>query len=61
VQAVGDGVFAVVNEVEDSADLGEGERDKASADGGAVSGSVGLSYVFSWGCRRGVIIMAGVV
>jgi hypothetical protein len=33
VQAVGDGVFGVVNEVEDSADLGEGERDKASADG----------------------------
>jgi hypothetical protein len=27
---VGDGVFATVNEVEESADLGEGERDKAS-------------------------------
>jgi hypothetical protein len=31
VQTVGDGVFAAVNEVEESADLGEGERDKASA------------------------------
>jgi hypothetical protein len=28
---VGDGVFAAVNEVKESADLGEGERDKASA------------------------------
>jgi hypothetical protein len=33
VQAVGDGVFAVVNEVEETADFGEGERDKASMDG----------------------------
>ena len=33
MQAVGDGVFAVVNEVEESADFGEGERDKASMDG----------------------------
>lgn len=30
VQAVGDGVFAVVDEVEESADLGEGECDQAS-------------------------------
>jgi hypothetical protein len=30
VQAVGDGVFAVVNEVKESADLGDGERDKGS-------------------------------
>lgn len=33
VQAVVDGVFAVVNEIEESADFGEGERDKASVDG----------------------------
>jgi hypothetical protein len=33
VQAVGDGVFAVVNEVEETAYFGEGERDKASMDG----------------------------
>jgi hypothetical protein len=33
VQAVGDGVFAAVNEVEESADFGEGERDKASMNG----------------------------
>jgi hypothetical protein len=32
VQAVGDGVFAVVNEVKESADLGDGERDKAATD-----------------------------
>jgi hypothetical protein len=33
VQAVGEGVFAVVNEAEESADFGEGERDQASVDG----------------------------
>jgi hypothetical protein len=33
VQAVGDGVFAVVDEVEESADLGEGECDQASRGG----------------------------
>jgi hypothetical protein len=48
VQAVGDGVFAVVDEVEESADFGEGERDKASMDGwrgfwfGRLVGSVVL-------------------
>jgi hypothetical protein len=30
---VGDGVFAAVNEVEESTDFGEGERDKTSMDG----------------------------
>jgi hypothetical protein len=33
VQAVADGVFAVVNEVEESADFGEGQRDKTSMGG----------------------------
>jgi hypothetical protein len=33
VQAVVDGVFAAVNEVEESADFGEGEHDKVSVDG----------------------------
>ena len=33
VQAMVDGVFAAVNEVEESADFGESERDKASVDG----------------------------
>jgi hypothetical protein len=33
VQAVGDGVFAVVDEVEESADFGEGERDQVSRGG----------------------------
>jgi hypothetical protein len=33
VQAVGDGVFAVVDEVEESADFGEGECDQAPVDG----------------------------
>jgi hypothetical protein len=33
VQAVVDGVFAAVNEVEESADFGEGERDKVPVDG----------------------------
>ena len=33
VQAVGDGVFGLVNEFEESADFGEGERDQASVDG----------------------------
>ena len=32
-QAVGDGVFAVANEVEQSTDFGEGERDKVAVDG----------------------------
>jgi len=32
VQAVGDGVFAVVGEVEEPTDFGEGECDKASMD-----------------------------
>lgn len=32
-QAVVHGVFAAVNEVEESADFGEGERDKAAVDG----------------------------
>jgi hypothetical protein len=30
VQAVDDGMFALVDEVEQSADFGEGERDQAS-------------------------------
>jgi hypothetical protein len=30
---MGDGVFAVVNEGQEPADFGEGERDKASVDG----------------------------
>jgi hypothetical protein len=30
---VRDGVFVVVNEVEESTDFGEGERDKAAVDG----------------------------
>jgi hypothetical protein len=34
VQAVDDGVFAAVNEVEEPTDFGEGERDKATVDGG---------------------------
>jgi hypothetical protein len=48
VQAVGDGVLVAVNEVEESADFGEGERDKASMDGwrgfwfGRLVGSVVL-------------------
>jgi hypothetical protein len=29
VEAVGDGVFAVVNEIEETADFGEGECDQA--------------------------------
>lgn len=33
VQAVIDGVFAAVNEVEESTDFGEGEWDKTSMDG----------------------------
>jgi hypothetical protein len=33
VQAVGDGVFAVVNEGQEAVDFSEGERDKASMDG----------------------------
>ena len=33
MQAVGDGVFAVVNEVEEPTYFGEGERDKAAVDG----------------------------
>jgi hypothetical protein len=33
VQAVSDGVFVVVNEGQESAYLGEGERDEASMDG----------------------------
>ena len=33
VQAVDDSVFALVNEVEQSADFGEGERDQASMKG----------------------------
>jgi hypothetical protein len=33
VQAVGDGVFFVVGEVEESADFGEGEVDQAPVDG----------------------------
>jgi hypothetical protein len=30
---MGDGVFAVVNEIEESTDFGEGERDEASMEG----------------------------
>jgi hypothetical protein len=33
VQAVGNGVFAVMNEGQEPAYFGEGERDKASMDG----------------------------
>jgi hypothetical protein len=33
VQAVGDGVFAVGDEVEQSSDFGEGERDEAPMGG----------------------------
>ena len=33
MQAVGDAVLAAVDEVEESADFGEGERDEASMDG----------------------------
>lgn len=33
VQAMGDGVLAVGNDVEESADFGEGERDQASMSG----------------------------
>jgi hypothetical protein len=33
VQAVGDGVFVVVDEGQESAYFGEGERDEASMDG----------------------------
>jgi hypothetical protein len=33
VQAVGDGVFVVVDEGQESAYLGEGERDESSMDG----------------------------
>ena len=46
MQAVGDGVLAVVDEVEESTDFGEGERDEASMDGwcgfGWLVGSVVL-------------------
>ncbi len=33
VQAVGDGVFATITEVEKPADFSKGERDQASMDG----------------------------
>ncbi len=48
VQAVGDDVLVAVIEVEESADFGEGEGDKASMDGwrgfrfGRLVGSIGL-------------------
>jgi hypothetical protein len=32
-QTVGDGVFAVANEIEEPADFGEGQRDQAPMDG----------------------------
>jgi hypothetical protein len=50
-QAVVDGVFVAVGEVEEPADFGEGERDETSADGwlgwwfGRV---VGWVWVFGW-------------
>lgn len=50
VQAVSDGVFALVNEVEKSTDFGEGERDQASMSGwrgsrsGWITGWIVLLY-----------------
>ena len=49
MQAVGDAVLAAVDEVEESADFSEGERDKSSMDGwrgfgfGRLVGSIILS------------------
>jgi hypothetical protein len=45
VQAVVDGVFATVNEVEESTDFGEGEGDKTSM------GGCGLwcGWIVGWG------------
>ena len=65
VQAVGDAVLAAVDEVEESADFGEGERDKSSMDGwrgfgfGRLVGWIilsvwlfGLLAPFFWLCVR---------
>jgi len=66
VQALGDGVFAAVNEVEESTDFGEGERDQISVDrwrGFRFGGLVGsivlpiqlfrlLARPFFWFCVR---------
>ncbi len=51
MQTVGDGVFAVVNEIEESADFGEGQRDQASMDGWrgfGFSPFVGWIIVLVW-------------
>jgi hypothetical protein len=45
VQAVINGVFVAVNEVEESTDFGDGERDKTSMDGWR---GFGLGRIVGW-------------
>ena len=52
MQAVGDGVFAVVNQVEEPPDFGEGERGEASMEGWGggfrLGRLVGFSVLLGW-------------